>query len=438
MTILAAGTVRFEEKIVQTDLIRGGRISLNPITAAMRSLQLLAFVLYLFGVHGEDFVSVTLTTSIAVRDIVTVLPGCEVAPTDGSPPFCVISFQPTTVASTVASTTTPAPSCSMQNQDPDSGITSAYCVCNGSKTLPLLSAPSTAVATQSCAYSTIPDSQITPTISLGPVVTDISSCQICTPVENNADSCTTIPGCYPESATATVQVGSSPVHVGTLTGTALYTSISSALNRLCPSVTQTTSFTACSTDSVIIKDIDYIDDEALAKGELIVRVEASQYNATSLRDAMITSAALTANTSATGNNCYNATYYVEELRKRDDIWTPRGIRDWFSSPSVDDDVALSKRDHSHRVEEQINVCNAAQFAGVQYFGQYWRTAPLPGATAYIDANWEFTTGPGGDFICEFLQDLTDALIAIEPEFALGEVELGEELYAVCEAAITHL
>ncbi|KAF7960372.1 hypothetical protein EAE96_000055 [Botrytis aclada] len=381
----------------------------------MRSLKLLAFVLYLFGVYGEDFVSVTLTTSIVVRDVVSILPGCNGAPTDGSPPFCMVSFYPTTVASTA----TPAPSCSMQKQDPDAGITSAYCVCNGSKTLPLLSAPSTAVATQSCAYSTIPDSQITPTISLGPVVTDIRSCQICTPVENNEDSCTTISGCYPESATATVQVGSSPVHVGTLTGTALYTSISSALNKLCPSVTQTSSFTACSTDSITIKDIDYINNEALAQGELIVRVEASQYNATSLRDAMINSAALTANTSATRNNCYNATYYAEELRKRV-IWTPRGIH------------------HPNRVEEHINVCNAAQFAGVQYFGQYWRTAPLPGATAYIDANWEFTTGPGGDFICEFLQDLTDALIAIEPEFALGEIELGEELCAVCEAAITHM
>ncbi|KAM0140772.1 hypothetical protein ACHAP3_002451 [Botrytis cinerea] len=280
----------------------------------------------------------------------------------------------------------------MQKQDSDAGITSAYCLWQRKVVL-----------------TAIPDSQITPTISLGPVVTDIRSCQICTPVEKNEDSCTTISGRCPESATATVQVGSSPVHVGTLTGTALY--------------------------SITIKDIDYINDEALAQGELSARVEASQYTATYLRDAMINSAAPMANTSATGNNCYNATYYAEELRKRA-IWTPRGIRAWFS-PSADD-IELSKRDHPNRVEERISVCNAAQFAGAQYFGQFWRTAPLPGATAYIDANWEFTTGPGGDFICEFLQDLTDALIAIEPEFAPGKIQLGEELYAVCEAAITHM
>ncbi|KAF7917703.1 uncharacterized protein EAE98_010119 [Botrytis deweyae] len=139
-------------------------------------------------------------------------------------------------------------------------------------------------------------------------------------------------------------------------------------------------------------------------------------------------------TALTASGC-SGRKYAEELRKRF-IWTPRGIRDSFS-PSVDD-IEISKRDHPNRVEEHINVCNAAQFAGVQYFGQYWRTAPLPGATAYIDANWEFTTGPGGDFIFKFLQDLTDALIAIEPEFALGEIELGEELYAFCEAAITHM
>lgn len=197
----------------------------------------------------------------------------------------------------------------MKKQDPDADITSAYCVCNGSKTSPLLLALSIAVATQSCAYSAIPESQITPTISLGPVVTDIPSCKICTLVENNEDSCTTISACYAESAT--VQVGSSPVHVGTLTGTALYTSISSALNKLCPSVTQTSRFTKCSTDSIPIKDIDYINGETLAQGELIVRVEASQYNATYLPEAMINSAALTANTSATGNNCYNATCYAE-------------------------------------------------------------------------------------------------------------------------------
>lgn len=48
--------------------------------------------------------------------------------------------------------TTSKPSCSMQNQDPDQGITSAHCVCNG-VTLPLLTPTHVTVATQSCEYT---------------------------------------------------------------------------------------------------------------------------------------------------------------------------------------------------------------------------------------------------------------------------------------------
>lgn len=37
----------------------------------------------------------------------------------------------------------------------------------------------------------------------------------------------------------------------------------------------------------------------------------------------------------------------------------------------------------------------------------------------------------GDFLCEFLEVLTDALAVVEPEFAVGEVELGEGIAAIC-------
>ena len=37
---------------------------------------------------------------------------------------------------------------------------------------------------------------------------------------------------------------------------------------------------------------------------------------------------------------------------------------------------------------------------------------------------------GGDFLCDFLKDLVEALILIQPEFAVGDIELGEELGAI--------
>lgn len=83
---------------------------------------------------------------------------------------------------------------------------------------------------------------------------------------------------YPTGAEITFQAGSSPVHVGTLTGTALYTSVSSALEKLCPPVSQTKNPTACETGSVVVHDIEYISDDSLdTDGELVVKVAASSY-----------------------------------------------------------------------------------------------------------------------------------------------------------------
>jgi len=104
---------------------------------------------------------------------------------------------------------------------------------------------------------------------------------------------------------ASVEVGKIQQNVGTLTGTALYTSISSALDKICPTATGET--VQCSTDTVSISGIDYIQsDGTLGEGELVVSVQASSYNETKLRDAMIKSAALTAKASANSTNCYVA------------------------------------------------------------------------------------------------------------------------------------
>lgn len=84
--------------------------------------------------------------------------------------------------------------------------------------------------------------------------------------------------------------------------------------------------------------------------------------------------------------------------------------------------------------EHITLCNSGWFASVLYFSPYWKVAQNPGPSDFIDAAWEFEVGPGGDFGCEFLADLTEELIAIEPEFAVGDIELAEEIRAFCTQA----
>jgi hypothetical protein len=59
---------------------------------------------------------------------------------------------------------------------------------------------------------------VTPTLDLGPAITNTALCQVCTPYANNEDASIKLPNCLPGAAAASVQAGSSPVHVGTLTG----------------------------------------------------------------------------------------------------------------------------------------------------------------------------------------------------------------------------
>jgi hypothetical protein len=66
-----------------------------------------------------------------------------------------------------------------------------------------------------------------------------------------------------------------------------------------------------------VSNISYVDSGGLlAQGELVVKVAASRYNVTSMSDAMIHSAALTAQNSGTGANCHDQQYEAEQLKKR--------------------------------------------------------------------------------------------------------------------------
>jgi hypothetical protein len=320
--------------------------------------------------------------------------------------------------------TTSKPSCSMQNQDPDQGITSAHCVCNG-VTLRLLTQTHVTVATQSCEYTSIPTGgHITTKVHLGPATTNTKMCQVCTPVVNNEDECTSMKNCIVQTGAVTVQAGSSSVHVGTVTGSALYTGVSKALESLCPSVTQTTSMTGCETGTAKISNVPYVNAGFLSKGTIDIKVGASQYNHTSLRDAMIRSAALAAMHAASGKNCYKVDYETESLKKRDNEFCFAG---WL--PSVfkrGDRMPPEKHD-------DVTFCNTLGFSGVNYYNPWWRENPA-GASDYLDVEYSFDSNGGGAFACEMLEAMVDAFAVVMPEFAVGDIELGEAIDVICEKA----
>ncbi|KIW89865.1 uncharacterized protein Z519_09294 [Cladophialophora bantiana CBS 173.52] len=347
------------------------------------------------------------------------------------PPSLIISSDTeSSTASSSASTIIPPqaiPSCVLHDQDPDQGITQAYCLCDSIETLSPLSVGSTGHQSDSCAYTTLPATAHEAVTTLASTYTQ--NCQACTQVGFNAPSCTTVASCTPTSAQVTVQAGSSAVHVGTLTGTALYTSVSSALESLCPTVTQTQSFTVCETGSITIPNIEYVSADSLdTGGELVIKVASSSYNSTTLRNAMIKSAALTAQTgSEKPSSCSNQTYVT--FVKRDKF------NDLPLSRLFGGGKTLHVRDHPEPVTEHTLLCHTASFAGVGYFSPQWRQAKLPGAEAYIDATWEFQAAGGGDFFCDFIEDLEVGLAVIAPEFAFEDVASVPEVQAFCAGTL---
>jgi hypothetical protein len=208
--------------------------------------------------------------------------------------------------------TTPAPSCSLQKEDPDQQITLAYCVCDGETTLPVLPV-SPGGNTESCGYKSLPASlTIHPTQSLK-VTT--SNCQVCTQVTNNEDSCSLIKGCTPTGAptpSSTVAVSNNPVHVGNLFGDDLYNAVLELVKPKCPNPAFPGQETQCKSDGAGQNGVKYVgtdvDAETLEYSTITFTVEDSSYTSAGQRDAMLGAAASALKASATGKHCYDAKY----------------------------------------------------------------------------------------------------------------------------------
>lgn len=371
-------------------------------------------------------------TPLATKVVRDGLPTCSWIPSTSDPGTCTTDAPTmyTTAGPVMTSVASdPKVSCSYHAPDPDGGIYKPYCVCISDKsteTAPLFSIASPTIYSQSCEYSTWPGVTTSISTDLPPPTTNTKACMVCTPLGINEDNCQPITNCIAQAAVATVTVGSAPVHVGTLTGTALYTSVSKALESLCPPVTQTTTSTQClETGEASIGGVSYVgSDEMLGSGSLVIKVPESGYNVTSMRDAMIASIALSMQASASGKNCFNVTYMVEQLKRRDGVLGyVDDVRNLFG--------LMEERDHPHPTKESKGMCNGAYFHTANYYNLFWRTAPQPGPTDFINALFTFEASNSEDFLCEFMDMLVDGLTLLAPEFAVGDVGIEEGIDALC-------
>lgn len=127
----------------------------------------------------------------------------------------------------------------------------------------------------------------------------------------------------PPSASATIAT-STHVNVGTLTGEALYTSVSNALETLCPTPTGNT-ITSCSNDTAAVHGVDYWTGSdgqsaiqgAVEDGTLSIAVPISKYNSSELRVGLINTIAMAVNSSAQGSSCYTEETHCTSNRFND-------------------------------------------------------------------------------------------------------------------------
>ena len=398
----------------------------SPISATgwLASLEALSFPLKKTPVSAVD-VSMSLPPiDFGISDPATAMSTGTI--TTGGDSSTGTSAAPTGTITTGPSSTSgttegslPSITCFQQNQDPDSGIEQQGCICNSgtvTETLPLLA---TGVPyDSSCAYTDLkPSSTIAITVNWGTAMTNTQICSVCTPTtEFGLGKCTSIPNCYPETPSATMQLGSSPVPVGTLTSDQLVSSISSAISALCPIAS-----TGCDQETKIpIKGIVYVEeDQKYDDGELLVQIDAAAFQQPGdsvVRSALFGMAAHSFGAAAVGSNCHNYSFVVEDLKKRSDD-------DDFGNNGT---ALESRADHPYLVQEEIVLCNANHFASPQYYAQDWRKEANPGPQDYVSVEITFQTGPEGNLICDFIKDFMEFVEVVYTPELLPEEQIADE------------
>lgn len=146
----------------------------------------------------------------------------------------------------------------------------AKCACQGGVTLEPMTVYMPTIYTQSCDYTALPD-----TVTVKPAAPTIT------------DGMFNGPSLGPPSKNASsmsLTMGSSSVHVGSLSSSDLSASIATAIASVCPEA-QPSANASCSEDKVIIPKIAYVDvNDNLSYGELEFSIGPSEYIGTKYVD----------------------------------------------------------------------------------------------------------------------------------------------------------
>lgn len=226
------------------------------------------------------------------------------------------------------------PSCSLQNQDPDQGITSRGCICS-STTLPLLTAKSATDQSQSCHYIATPTKSVPNPISV-PTSTSTSNSR---PTPSLAALLTaqlaSISSCAPTSSFA-VMLSNNKFSLGDDNyrpdGLDLQTDLYNKLKALCGDTDH-----ACdlSTPTVIDKGPTLVGSDVTSE-KLSFTIWESRYESTMDRDRMLASAVATWQQAA-AKSYQGLPYTIEGPDKqcssdpagpvrRRDLWTMTGTK----------------------------------------------------------------------------------------------------------------
>lgn len=118
---------------------------------------------------------------------------------------------------------------------------------------------------------------------------------------------------------ASMELGSSKVNVGTtMTGEALFTSISNAVMSLCPTPTSEGVWTSCETGTVNVGPATWLNNGKPEDGELTIHITDAEYNTSSYLQLFTQMLSGAANASASGSNCQLLDWaYTNYIGKRD-------------------------------------------------------------------------------------------------------------------------
>lgn len=307
-------------------------------------------------------------------------------------------------------TTAPAFSCNYYGPESDGFRPEGWCVCLGSITLPLTSAPATAPQSASCDYKALPSSTPSVTKAIPPPKT--SDCEIYQQVAVNRDNDASVPGCIPTGRPQTnVTLSRIPVHVGNMSGDGMIDSIRKALKPHCPDPIGPDAY--CDTKDAPVDGVEYLekDGQVLEKATVTFNIADSIYSTEEQINSMIYAAATGFNGSASGKNC--------EVMQYD---TCQGGE---SEPSSPNDVSSP----GPNCFEKITMCNASNAVNVEVFEGGHVVARLWVEAKFHIDGWNI-------FDCELIVGvvgvLLDGAAVYAPEIAADAWTVLGDIQATCD------